>query len=130
MLEFGDTAHEYAPYVAPTTYPITWETEAGTVYGGTLDVVSGVLTVDKKLHTVSDADSTTLYQSGTNANRIGIKVYDSKTSPTVEDRLNIVCNIAKADTSILTQSVQAVGTCCLYSGSTATFSIALFGVPT
>lgn len=28
-----------------TTYPISWQTEAGTVYGGTLDVVSGVLTV-------------------------------------------------------------------------------------
>ena len=28
-----------------TTYPVSWESEAGTVYGGTLDVVSGVLTV-------------------------------------------------------------------------------------
>lgn len=28
-------------------YPVTWQTEAGTVYGGTLDVISGVLTVDK-----------------------------------------------------------------------------------
>lgn len=35
-------------WVSPvkTNYPITWETEAGTVYGGTLDVVNGVLTVD------------------------------------------------------------------------------------
>ena len=35
-------------WVSPvkTNYPITWETEAGTIYGGTLDVVSGVLTVD------------------------------------------------------------------------------------
>ena len=49
MLEFGDTAHEYAPYVAPTTYPITWQTEAGTIYGGNLDVVSGVLTVDRAI---------------------------------------------------------------------------------
>lgn len=29
------------------TYPVTWQTEAGTIYGGTLDVVSGVLTVDR-----------------------------------------------------------------------------------
>jgi len=29
-----------------TTIPITWESSAGTVYGGTLDVASGVLTVD------------------------------------------------------------------------------------
>lgn len=40
----------FVPY-AGTTIPITWETEAGTVYGGTLDVVSGVLTVDKALVT-------------------------------------------------------------------------------
>ena len=30
-----------------TEIPISWESEAGTVYGGTLDVVSGVLTVDR-----------------------------------------------------------------------------------
>lgn len=28
-----------------TTYPISWQSEAGTVYGGTLDVTTGVLTV-------------------------------------------------------------------------------------
>lgn len=41
-------------YVSPTTaqadattYAVDWISEAGTVYGGTLDVVSGVLTVDR-----------------------------------------------------------------------------------
>lgn len=41
-------------YVSPTqdvadatTYPVTWQTEAGTIYGGTVDIVSGVLTVDR-----------------------------------------------------------------------------------
>lgn len=33
----------------PTTYPITFPTEAGTVYGGELDVTSGVLTVDRAM---------------------------------------------------------------------------------
>ena len=40
-------------YVSPTqdvadatTYAVDWTTQAGTVYGGTLDVVTGVLTVD------------------------------------------------------------------------------------
>ena len=28
-------------------YPISWQTEAGTVYGGSLDVTTGVLTVDR-----------------------------------------------------------------------------------
>lgn len=46
QLEVGSTATAYEPYHG-TTYPITWQTEAGAIYGGTLDVVSGVLTVDK-----------------------------------------------------------------------------------
>ena len=29
----------------PVTYTVNWETEAGTIYGGTLDVTTGVLTV-------------------------------------------------------------------------------------
>jgi hypothetical protein len=33
----------------PTTYPITFPSEAGTVYGGELDVTSGVLTVDRAM---------------------------------------------------------------------------------
>ena len=43
-------------YVGPTqdsdgatTYSVDWTSEAGTVYGGTLDVVTGVLTVDKAM---------------------------------------------------------------------------------
>ena len=34
------------PHVIDNVYPISWQTEAGTVYGGELDVTSGVLTVD------------------------------------------------------------------------------------
>lgn len=48
-------------YVSPTqdqqdatTYTVDWTTEAGTVYGGTLDVVTGVLTVDTGYTTISD----------------------------------------------------------------------------
>lgn len=47
-------------YVSPTptaadatTYAVDWTSEAGTVYGGTLDVVTGVLTVDKRYITFS-----------------------------------------------------------------------------
>ncbi|MBO7670375.1 MAG: hypothetical protein J6S60_07270 [Oscillospiraceae bacterium] len=29
-----------------TTYPFSWQTEAGTVYGGTLDALTGLLTID------------------------------------------------------------------------------------
>lgn len=46
QLELGSTATAYEPY-SGTTIPISWQSSAGTVYGGTLDVTSGVLTVDR-----------------------------------------------------------------------------------
>lgn len=48
MLETGATATPYTPY-SGTSYPVSWQSEAGTVYGGTVDVVSGVLTVDRAM---------------------------------------------------------------------------------
>lgn len=45
-IELGSTATDYEPYQGDT-YDITFPAEAGTVYGGTLDVVNGVLTVDR-----------------------------------------------------------------------------------
>jgi len=48
QLELGSTATDYEPYEG-TTYPVSWQTEAGTVYGGTLDVVSGEMVVDRAM---------------------------------------------------------------------------------
>lgn len=48
MLERGTVAHDYAKYQGDT-YNISWQTEAGTVYGGTLDVTTGQLTIDMRL---------------------------------------------------------------------------------
>lgn len=48
MVELGSTATEYEPYTGDT-YAITLPTEAGTVYGGELDVTNGVLTVDRAM---------------------------------------------------------------------------------
>lgn len=42
-IESGTTATAYEPYTG-TTYPINWEAEAGTVYGGELDLTEGLLT--------------------------------------------------------------------------------------
>ena len=39
-------SHSGADTSDPTVISISWQSEAGTVYGGTLDVTSGVLTVD------------------------------------------------------------------------------------
>lgn len=53
QLEIGASATAYEPYTAQT-YPITFPTEAGTVYSGSLDVKSGKLTVDRVGVTISD----------------------------------------------------------------------------
>lgn len=52
QIESGSTATTYEPYNG-NTYAVDWTSEAGTVYGGTLDVVTGVLTVNKKYFTKS-----------------------------------------------------------------------------
>ena len=52
MFEYGSTYHSYEPYQGDT-YDITFPAEAGTVYGGTLDVVNGVLTVDRAYASVA-----------------------------------------------------------------------------
>ena len=46
QIEFGSVATEYEPYLGET-YSIAFPAEAGTVYGGTLDVTTGLLTVDR-----------------------------------------------------------------------------------
>lgn len=48
MVVPGSTESDYVPFNG-NTYPISWQTEAGTVYGGTLDVTNGVLNVTTKL---------------------------------------------------------------------------------
>lgn len=59
-------------------YTIDWQDEAGTVYGGTLDVLSGILTVDRVMFTI-DGDSTlsTLDTSSDNFNRVTYAPYSS-----------------------------------------------------
>ena len=47
-IAYGSSPAYYEAY-AGTIIPISWEDEAGTVYGGTLDATTGVLTVDRAM---------------------------------------------------------------------------------
>ena len=58
----SDSNDAYEPYNG-TSFPITWESIAGTVYGGTLDVVSGVLTVTHTMVTL-DGDTNKFTNKG------------------------------------------------------------------
>ena len=62
MVELGSEATPYEPY-SGQTIPVDWQTEAGTVYGGKLDVLSGVLTVT---HSYDEIPATDWSLSGTN----------------------------------------------------------------
>ena len=57
MFVADDSASQFATesdYVDATIYPVSWQTEAGTVYGGTVDLVTGVLTVDRAVVTFNN----------------------------------------------------------------------------
>lgn len=45
------------------TYSIDWESEAGTVYGGSLDVTTGVLTVDRAMVVLNGSENWYAYQA-------------------------------------------------------------------
>lgn len=47
-INYPSTDTEYHPYQG-STYSVNWQTEAGTVYGGYVDVVSGKLVVDRAM---------------------------------------------------------------------------------
>lgn len=57
QIELGTTATAYEPY-AGRTIQINWQTEAGTVYGGKLDVLSGVMRVEMGMLDLSTASWT------------------------------------------------------------------------
>jgi hypothetical protein len=85
QLEAGSTASAYVPY-SGTSYPVSWQSSAGTVYGGTLDVVSGLLTV-----TMASVDLGTLnygYESTLmrfNATVLGMKTMRQRRMPLLSD---------------------------------------------
>ena len=63
LLEVGSSATAYEPYQAPEVKTISWESEAGTVYGGSLNVTTGVLTVTGLLITLP-SEGWTYYTTG------------------------------------------------------------------
>ena len=48
-----------------TTYPVSWQSEAGAVYGGTLDVTTGMLTITHIAMTLGDIEALTDSATGT-----------------------------------------------------------------
>lgn len=78
QIEIGSISTEFEPY-SPTVYTVDWTDEAGTVYGGTLDVINGLLTVDRIMITIDGSDSSRLASFSTDAsnfNRVQSNIYN------------------------------------------------------
>ena len=90
-----------------TTYEVTWQTEAGTVYGGTLDVTTGELVVDK-----AEVDLGTLnwQYSGDNYNhRFSATMPSDYANPTsASDRADMICSSYVANANVVS-SIDALG---------------------
>lgn len=108
QLEIGDTATEYEPYNG-ATYPITFPTAAGTVYGGTLTVNSdgsGTLTIDKAMQAL-DGDSNVGKSSRTSVDEYLLRVSGDKIGigGTYYDAEHIICshavNISADDPNVI-----------------------------
>jgi hypothetical protein len=93
QIELGFTATAYEPYQGQT-YEVTFPTEAGTVYGGTLDVTSGKLTVD---HGIIDLGSVNWnYLSSSRPYfYTGLSAYGAKNTESMNVKLDNYCSAYK-----------------------------------
>lgn len=73
------------------TYTFTFPDEAGTVYGVTLDVLSGVLTVDKAIINVADVETINSYGTGS-AKYYYFNVSDVKKAASTSATPNMISN--------------------------------------
>ena len=85
----------YPPYVS-TIVPISWQSEAGTVYGGSLDVTTGLLTVTHGFKTYTGASGENwqfeLAAGGTQKN-FYIAISDAKRPQTAQNS-TMKCNLS------------------------------------
>lgn len=89
QLEEGPTVTDYEPYRG-NTYDISFPDEAGTVYGGALDVTSGVLTVDKAKILLNSLSYSMAESTATNARFIS-SIPGIKAPTDIRTTVNAIC---------------------------------------
>jgi hypothetical protein len=89
-----------------TEIPISWESEAGTLYGGSLDVLNGILTVDRKRVVYDGTNATWRMYTASGVIRMQTQVDDMVNvgGITYNGEYVVICNIGK------TQTPDAIGT--------------------
>lgn len=95
MIELGATATGYEPYTG-TTIPVSWASDAGTVYGGTLDALTGVLTVGWSC--ITDAGTAELWSMSevSGFKRVAISKDKFPNAPKNNSTENLFVNYMKA----------------------------------
>lgn len=100
-----------------TTYSISWQSEAGTVYGGSLDVTNGVLTVDRVTETLNGSSSEGWFFGGWS---YGIRALGKISAPSdYSNPANIICDRLKTLATAWTQ--EAWGIKLYYDSSSQTY---------
>ena len=64
-INYPSTDTAYHAFTGSDSVSLSWQTEAGTVYGGTIDVATGLLTVDRAMLTLDGSETITISNSGT-----------------------------------------------------------------
>jgi hypothetical protein len=98
MFEIGDTPSTYEPYNG-ATYTIDLD---GTRYGGTLDVVSGVLTVDRIMALIADSSISESSTSQSGKYRFGISFPGIKRVADADILGNLLCSSYPNATALAT----------------------------
>lgn len=80
QLEVGSVGTSYQPYNG-TTYSISWQTEAGTIYGGLLNVKTGELTVT---YALCHLDENTSWSKGDSQTTGGFNRFYYSPTPTMK----------------------------------------------
>jgi hypothetical protein len=84
-----------------TTYTVTFPTEAGTVYGGTLNVLTGELTVERAMIVIDGTGSTYAVSSG------GIPYITTNLAHlTIQGTLDMICDQYKAARTVVDERVR------------------------
>lgn len=125
-INYPATDTEYHPYVGQT-YEVTFPANPGTVYGGTLDVVSGKLVVDRIKLPVNDENKSGAslgWLVTSKGNRLGFPIKNT-ILPLIDigndgtDR--VLCNVGKVSAGPNNANTFVPGECCLYRGSSNMF---------
>lgn len=96
QIENGSTTTEYEPYQG-NTYPITFPSETGTVYGGELDVTNGTLTVDRAMVTFDGSESWNIQS----INSYGIANFYTSVDHYPAANFRSLCNMLPPQTSLI-----------------------------